>query len=200
MNCSECRELLAAYVEGLLDSQEKQLVETHLQECPACKAEADDFAKLHTSLMFGRKKFEYKDFESNVSDKILKEQTLRLRKITMFKKYAKTGLGFATAAAVIVAVGLLITVSDKVTTAAYALEETIQANHTVRFIHVRVSVPAHQEPKEFWTEFGAHGDVQRLRGEIPAWDDQYSEDAPNRLFGKMIRHKYGYPKKRYASR
>ena len=59
MNCNECRELLVPYIEGLLDSQDRQLVETHLKECPACKAEADDFARLHKSLMSGRTKFAY---------------------------------------------------------------------------------------------------------------------------------------------
>jgi len=99
------------------------------------------------------------------------------------------------AAAIIVVVGLAITFLDKSNTAAYALEQTIQANHTVRFIHVRVSDPTHEEPTEFWAEFDNYGSVQNLRGEIPAWIDKYGEDGAKSFVWKNDKAQIWLPKK-----
>ena len=103
---------------------------------------------------------------------------------------------FAAAAVIIIAVILSVTFLDKlVTTPAYALEQTIQANHTVRFIHVRVSDPTHEEPTEFWAEFDNQGSVQNLRGEIPAWIDKYGDDGAKSFVWKNDKAQIWLPKK-----
>lgn len=91
---------------------------------------------------------------------------------------------FAAAAAIIAVAALAVVFLDHSNTVAYALEQTIQANHTVRFIHVRASVPGHKEPIEFWAEFDNYGSVQNLRGEIPAWIDKDGEDGAKSLVWK----------------
>jgi hypothetical protein len=167
MNCNECRKLLVPYIEGLLDNSDKQLVETHLRECPACKADADDFTRLNTSLMSCRTKFEHENLESNVSDRILKEQALKLRKITMLKTYTKRGLGFVAAAAVIVAVVLSITIVDKSIPTAFGIERVIAAYNTIRFLHVKDFRAGQDEPSEFWIKSDEQGRIANARYYLP---------------------------------
>ena len=77
----------------------------------------------------------------------------------------------AAAAVIIIAVVLSLTFLEKsVTPAAYALEQTIQANHTVRYLHIRDFKAGEDEPKEFWAEFYEDGQVKNVRMHIPEWD------------------------------
>ena len=39
MNCQQCRDELAAYLEGLLDEATGKQMDRHLAECAACQAE-----------------------------------------------------------------------------------------------------------------------------------------------------------------
>jgi hypothetical protein len=72
---------------------------------------------------------------------------------------------------IIIAVVLSITFLDKsVIPVAYALEQTIQANHTVRYLHIRDFKADKDEPKEFWVEFYEDGQVRNVRMHIPEWD------------------------------
>jgi hypothetical protein len=171
MNCSQCRELLVPYIEGLLDGQDKQLVEAHLKKCPSCKAEAEDFTRLHNSLTSAHTKFERTKLETNVSDRILKEQTLKLRKIAMLKTYTKRGLGFVAAATIMIgAIGLFTVLFQNSATTAYALEQTIQACHSMRYLHIKDFWEGKEEPKEFWLEFDESGKIRNIRALIPEWE------------------------------
>ena len=84
---------------------------------------------------------------------------------------------FATAAAVIVAVGVLwVTFLSKSATPAYALEQTIQASHSVRYIHIKSLWASHEEPIEGWVEFDATGKVRNVRMHVPAWTEPSDGD------------------------
>ena len=50
MNCEECREELAAYLEGLLDEASRSRIESHLAECSACRAELQEVRQLTAQL------------------------------------------------------------------------------------------------------------------------------------------------------
>jgi len=76
----------------------------------------------------------------------------------------------AAAAAVIIAVLLSITFLDKAVTPAYAIEQTIQANHSVQYLHVKAfMVSISDEPIENWIEFDEAGQVKNMRVNKPAW-------------------------------
>ena len=78
----------------------------------------------------------------------------------------------ATAAAIIVAVVILwVTVLNKSSTPAYALEQTIQANHSVRTIHIKKFTPKVEQPEESWAEFEDNGELARCRMELPKTED-----------------------------
>ena len=51
MNCTECKELLVAYVEGLLDESQKQVVAEHLKDCASCRSQARELTDLHDRLV-----------------------------------------------------------------------------------------------------------------------------------------------------
>ena len=77
---------------------------------------------------------------------------------------------FAAAAVIIIAAILLINIFNKTLAPAYALEQTIQANHSVRYLHFKYFEASHEEPKEFWIECDEFGQVKNVRYHIPEWD------------------------------
>jgi len=76
----------------------------------------------------------------------------------------------AAAAVIIIAVVLSITFLDKSVPSAYAIEQTIQASHSVRYLHIKDFKEGMEEPKEFWLEFDEQGNVKNIRAHMPEWD------------------------------
>jgi outer membrane lipoprotein-sorting protein len=87
MNCAKCKELLVAYVEGLLDEEEKQQIAEHLKDCPACQAESAEVRALRDRLVKNGKALSESRLEDKVLNQIIQEQNVRL------KAGAKVGLG-----------------------------------------------------------------------------------------------------------
>ncbi len=79
MNCTKCKELLIAYVEGLLDESPKQTVAEHLKNCPSCQAEAEELTGLQERLVRNGKVLGQSDLENNVMNQIVREQNTRLK-------------------------------------------------------------------------------------------------------------------------
>lgn len=75
----------------------------------------------------------------------------------------------AAAAVIIAAVALSLSIWNKTTPTAYALGQTIEANHTVLSLHIRDFKPGENEPKEFWVECDPSGRVTGARLAIPDW-------------------------------
>jgi len=76
----------------------------------------------------------------------------------------------AAAAVIIVSAVLSVTIWDMTTSNAYALEQTIQASHSVRYLHIKSYKKGTDEPKEFWLEFDEQGGVKNIRAHMPEWD------------------------------
>jgi len=77
----------------------------------------------------------------------------------------------AIAAAVIVVAGLSVKFLTGTGSLAYALEQTIKANHSVRYLHIRDFDAEHEDaPKEFWVACDDQGQVENVRYYMPAWD------------------------------
>lgn len=76
----------------------------------------------------------------------------------------------AAAAVIFVAVVLSINVWDKSIPTAYALDQTIEANHSVRYLHIKGFDPSHKEPKEYWVECDESGQLKSARWHMPEWD------------------------------
>jgi len=79
MNCTEYKELLVAYVEGLLEESEKQTVAEHLKDCSSCRSEVEEMRSLHDRLITNGKAVAQSDLENNVMNQIVREQNVRLK-------------------------------------------------------------------------------------------------------------------------
>jgi hypothetical protein len=179
MNCAECKERLIAYVEGLLTESQEQAIASHLKGCPVCQDELAEVTRLRNRLVANGKVLAESELEDKVLNRIFREQSLKLRKVSklneqlqLWRKIMKSRITKVAAAAVIViAVVLSLTFLNKsVIPVAYAIEQTIQANHTVRYLHIMDFKAGEDEPKEFWAEFYEDGQVKNVRMHIPEWD------------------------------
>jgi len=179
MNCAECRELLVAHLEGLLDESQEQTVLEHLGQCQACRAELADMQTLQHRLVNNGKSPAQSDLENDVMNRIIREQNARLK----VADHASAGLRIrrsimkspitklAIAAAVIVAAIASIQFLGG-GPVAYALEQTINANHSVRYLHIKSFFdPQHEdEPgREFWIACDENGQLQSVRFQLPEW-------------------------------
>ena len=181
MNCAECKELLVVHLEGLLDESQKQAVLEHLGTCEMCRAELAGLQTLQQRLVNNGKALavETQDLasplEDSVMNRIIREQNARLKAADQ----ASAGLAIrrlimkspitklAVAAAVIVVA--IISLQYFGGPVAYALEQTITANHSVRYLHVKIPHGEQDEPKELWIACDENGQVQSVRFQIPEW-------------------------------
>jgi len=99
----------------------------------------------------------------------------------------------ASAAAIIIAVMLSINIWDNITPAAYALDQTVKASHSVRYLHIKAYKKGMEEPKEFWLEFDEQGDVKNIRAHIPEWESPH--DGENVTIWQQGKAKTLYKKK-----
>jgi hypothetical protein len=76
------------------------------------------------------------------------------------------------AAAAVIIIGVLVSIYlwDKSIPSTYALSQTIQASHSVRYLHIKSFKVNEDEPKEFWVESYEDGEVKNIRMHMPEWD------------------------------
>jgi hypothetical protein len=86
MNCEQCRELLAGYVEDLLEPQQSEMVMQHLQSCRGCQAELEQTMTLRNRLVKSCTNLKGRDIEIAVMDKIVRQQAFELRKTSENKQ------------------------------------------------------------------------------------------------------------------
>jgi hypothetical protein len=82
MKCTETKELLVAYVEGLLEDCEKQAVSEHLKDCSACQDELKELTGLHDRLVTNGKALAQSNLEKDVMNQVIREQNTRLKAAT----------------------------------------------------------------------------------------------------------------------
>jgi hypothetical protein len=81
-------------------------------------------------------------------------------------KYAKIA---AAAAILIVALVVTVTILEKSTAPAYALDQTVTAFQLVKFVHVTDWEVGKEEPMQIWMEYGADTEPVRIRFSMPEW-------------------------------
>ena len=115
MNCAECKELFVEYIEGLLDESRKQQVEEHLKDCPNCRAEVQQLTNLHDRLVDNGKNTAQSNLEDKVMDKIVREQSARLKAaakagtaLRLRRTFMKSPLTKIAAAAVIIIAAVIV--------------------------------------------------------------------------------------------
>jgi hypothetical protein len=124
-----------------------------------------------------------------------RKKILALIRPNIWRTFIKSRITkLAIAAVIIVIAALSITFLDKSVTPAYALEQTIEANRAMRYIHTMYLDSSHDDvAKECWLEFDQAGQLKNVRinwsewmggGEIVVWNQsktQIWQKKQNRL-------------------
>lgn len=184
MNTHEkINELLAGFALAELSEQQSSEVKKHLDDCQQCRSELKRLeAVLECAASMGELSADEQGCESAkqallsaVADEQNKQPTPRpnIRLEFIWRTIMKTRITkLAAAAVIIIAVVLSINLWDKSIPAAYAFEQTVEANHSVHYIHIKDFASGHEdEPKEVWLEFNEDGQVKNVRMHMPAWDN-----------------------------
>lgn len=79
MKCTETKELLVGYFEGLLEDSEQQAVEEHLKGCSACRAELQELKGLQDRLVTNGNALAQSNLEKDVMNQVIREQNTRLK-------------------------------------------------------------------------------------------------------------------------
>jgi hypothetical protein len=104
MNCSQCEDLLAAHLEGLLNDDGKREFEAHLYMCSACQMSFDETRRLFNRLDVDGRTVPASSIISTVMDRIVQQQALRLRRNGLMNHIARISV----AAAVVAGLGFLL--------------------------------------------------------------------------------------------
>ena len=191
--CDNIKEKIADLVSGTLSESQVQAVEQHLETCSSCREYAcalkhedglltEFFAEIDTN-MTGRQERAL----NAINRSFVSEQSDSLSIWRIIMKSPITKLGSA-AAIIIIAALLSIIFFDRLTTPAYAFEQTVAAMQGKRSFHVQTyyGTPTKRHD-EFWAEFDEDGKVIRLR-QLDQWR---REDNPvETIWVKQIEHQY----------
>ena len=173
-DCQKIKDQIADLVTGILPEAQVHVLEQHLNECAACRDYAralkdedmlltEFFAKIDTNITHQQERVLQAINHSGVSKQ---SETHLIRRTIMRSPITK----LAAAAAIIAIAALSITILEKSATPAYALDQTVEANHRVRYIHIKGFDPSHKEPKEYWVECDESGKLKSARWHMPEWD------------------------------
>jgi len=79
----------------------------------------------------------------------------------------------AAAAVIIIAAGIFLYTTNTIVPAAYALQDTIEAYNSIRWLHIDQSAPVGEQiwTSEFWFECDEYGNVNRMRYQTPYCGD-----------------------------
>lgn len=172
--CAHMQDKIPEFVTGGLAGDQMRAVEEHVRQCPICRAhlqamQEDDrrlaaYAESMRAAIHGLNDAVVEALDKGVS--VESQTTISTWRIVMKNHYAK----FATAAAVIIVVGLIsVMIADPSATSVYAVEQTIEANHSVRSIHWKHFMAWTDLPMELWAEFDESGQLLRFRLEEPRY-------------------------------
>ena len=88
------------------------------------------------------------------------------RRILMKSPITKVAAAAVFIGGLVLFIGLLV----RTTPPAYGLDQTIAANQSLRFIHIKDFAAEHEdEPKEFWIACDDTGGIENVRYFLPAW-------------------------------
>ncbi|MGB8225998.1 MAG: zf-HC2 domain-containing protein [Sedimentisphaerales bacterium] len=179
MNCTEIREQLVEYIEGLLPDEQKQQLEAHLKNCRQCQTELEQLTALGKRLTSDSENKQSDEFENAIFNRIIREQNKRLKqtdgvnrqfniwRIIMKSKITK----FAVAATIVIAAISGISILNRTVPIAFGIEQVIEAYNNIRYLHIKQFRANQQEPAEFWIKSDQQGRVAKSRYYLPVTED-----------------------------
>ncbi|MBE0535216.1 MAG: zf-HC2 domain-containing protein [Phycisphaerae bacterium] len=152
MNCSEFQDKSFEYVDGLLEPGQAEAVTAHIAVCAQCRGEAERLRRVHERLAADGGAYAECDIEGAVVDRIVREQTLKLRKaerpsrrvglwrIVMNKKFAKV------AAAAVIVIGVVFGYQMFKQTGGVSWAEVAERVARVRAVSYRMTMTMRNMP------------------------------------------------------
>ncbi len=166
MNCCDCKEKMAAMVDGLLDQAENEAMASHLAACESCLDEMADVKQIHNRLAADGRVISSGSIETQVMDRIISAQARELRKLKMIKRFKTIGIGSLAAACLVLIIGLLMTGPDNRALAAETMAKGVKAVGDLETIHIKcmmrtrsgdnfsnINLRGGLVPVELWKEF-----------------------------------------------
>lgn len=150
MNCAECREKLVEYIEGLLTQQQQQQLTAHIESCPQCRMELDEFTALGQRITSDAKNTQSIDLENAVLNRIIREQNKKLKQtagthrwLHLWRIIMKTPIKLTAAAVILIAAFLSLTILDQGVPnvmASELLTSAIEAVENTYSIHIQAKL------------------------------------------------------------
>lgn len=197
-DCETMKDQIADLITGILSDAQEQKLRQHLAQCAACRDYAralqnedallTEFVEKMDTDMTQRQERLLQLIDRSCQSKQI--ETPSIRRIIMKSPITK----YAAAAVIVVGVVLTLSIWDKTTPVAYALEQTAKASHSVRYLHVKDFKPGEDEPKEFWLVFDDQGQAKSIRAHMPAWESPY--DGAKEVVWKDGKAKIWFKKKK----
>jgi hypothetical protein len=172
--CEQMQDQMTDHVLGLLDSHQQETLLKHIKTCAACETALRKTEEKHSLLsaignQFGTDMPDRIDRCITALNQSEAEPSAKLR--IQWRHIMATPIAkIAAAAVIVIAAVLAITFFDKSVITAYAIEQTIEANRSLRFIHLKCE-PAERGVEELWAEFDTDGKLLRLRMNFPNTSD-----------------------------
>lgn len=169
MNCSQCQEQFAAYLETTLEPDEQSRFDSHLSACPACRAEFEQVQRLVGQLVDRATAVSFESMDTDVMVRILREQARQIRRLQMRRRFRLLAIGGPAAAA---AVFFVLTVfwptqPNNTAQAAQFLAKAAEEASDLRSVHIRGRFRTRPQesfavvrpecdfvPVEVWRQFG----------------------------------------------
>ena len=110
MNCEQMTDLLSAFLDGELTTQEEKQVREHLEQCPECRALYEQLQTLHTSFSDLEEIPAPENFAQGVMSRIKAEQTpAKPKVIPLFKRpQIRAVMGLAACAVLCIGFGRMV--------------------------------------------------------------------------------------------
>jgi len=184
MNCTECKEKLVQYIEGLLSESQRQIVEEHLKDCQQCQVELEELKELSERITCDSQTWQQTNLEDAVFNRIIRQQNEKLkqadrinRQFKIWRRIMNSKITKYTAAAVIIIAAVLtVSIFNKTiptASAAEVLQEAIEAVSDLWSVHMKTrmrTLPADNfsliglnydfVPIEMWKRTSENGLVQ----------------------------------------
>ena len=160
MNCAECRDILAACVEGLLDEEESLQCQAHVNACAECRAEYRAITRLRQQLLARGSAAARVAMVEPVMRRVLKKEPERITMMSLLLRNRwRFGLGAGALAAAIVLISFLNTPKIQAA-AAEVMSKGAQAVAHLTSIHLRGQLRA--APAENFSSISPEADFTSI--------------------------------------
>lgn len=170
MNCQQCQDEFATYLDGLADETLRAQIDLHLAKCPTCAAGLAAVRELAAVLAQEAVPQAAVSLTNAVMDRILHEQAIQLRGLKMRRRIRMLGIGgvLAVGLAFLAVSSLWIAPPASGRTAAEVMAQGAEATPTAATVHLTgkmrtlprdnfalIGAEFDFVPVEVWREFGA---------------------------------------------